>query len=80
MKIKEIDVFIYEDDIKKDQKIVYGTRLPPGNGSLKAKLIIEMPEKEITITESQFDKAWTGSQPSSVHFEYLTDIKKELGF
>lgn len=84
MKTKEIDVVIYKEDggdydltsyIGRSKLNEYGVN------SFKAKLIIELPEKKIEITESQFDEAW--SKISRVFVDdSLTaqDLKKELGF
>lgn len=68
---KVVDVFISETHLNCDKKLVYSASGAIRNGVfskpgiLKAKLIIEIPEKKIEITESDFDSA------NACAFEYL---------
>jgi len=83
MKTKEIDVWIprcrvYEQDIEtystKDEAIRQWD-----DEIYKAKLIIELPEKKIEITESEFDAAYSRALSSYTRFPKEA-IKKQLGF
>lgn len=46
----------------------------------KAKLIIEIPEQKIEITESQFDEAFLNSLFRNNDCVDLMNLKKKLGF
>lgn len=79
MKTREIEGWVYPDST-----ILY-ERFPDNFdeiGGLKARLIIEIPEKKITISESEFDKSLGGLIfESSRLFEaekFLTNIKQRL--
>lgn len=63
MKTKEIEVYITPDDFKnlqndQDKDWYAAINRVSDMGDLKARLIVYEPEKSVTITESQFDKAW----------------------
>jgi hypothetical protein len=83
MKTKEIDVWV-QDTLVSDAYDYSGyIHRKPKDGYLKAKLIIEIPEKKITITESEFEEVW--SRYISCHqgfsdINYMISFKKELGF
>jgi len=55
MKTKEIDVWVRHDEIDSNGISCQTNR--HDKWQLRAKLIIEIPEKKIEITESQFDEA-----------------------
>jgi hypothetical protein len=44
---------------------------------VKAKLIIELPERKVEITESQFDEAWLKAVGTTYDRDRI-DLKKEL--
>lgn len=80
MKTKEFDVWVDKDDF--GYGIDYGMwKLKKTvNCTLKAKLIVQIPEKKIEITESEFDKAIMNNfQIQSLNRNWC-DMKKELGF
>lgn len=85
MKTKEIEVWVYENDLEKAQKngtkgVYFTLEYPDDSSFKKAKLIIDLPEKKIEITESQFDEAWRLSATavnSTVHQSYL-NLKQKL--
>lgn len=65
MRTKEIDVKLYEPDLKlldhrgmpvydKDHLMINEKHFR----ILNAKLLIELPERKVEITEGQFDEAW----------------------
>lgn len=84
MKIKEINVFVPEyidhDDvegiIEDDGNLVGDIMYIDGVEFYRAKLIIEIPEKKIEITESQLTEAFRRSQGAG-HF--LKELIKQLG-
>ncbi len=73
---KEIDVWVdkkvADDRCPELNHVIY---LDERVNMTKARLIIEMPEKKIEITESQFDEVWE----DRVGYN-SKDIKKLLGF
>jgi hypothetical protein len=83
MKTKEIEVWVNDNFI--EYKVGIGDvvrdigfeQFINGNKATKAKLIIEIPEKKIEITESEFDEAVGNVGLGSNMTKYL---KKELGF
>lgn len=82
MKTKEIDVLVSKSDINMnsvDIEVINHQRdYHPRNDQYKAKLIIEIPEKKIEITESEFDKAYSKCFiETNLGFMRL---KEELGF
>ena len=81
IRTKEIDVYVHQGFLDKgwDCMSVMERSTPP-EFTLKAKLLIEIPEKKITITESQFDAAISRASGMAVNYNYVNDIKKELGF
>lgn len=86
-KTKEIDVWVPEYT---DETLCEDIALKPQDDGvqwLKAKLIIELPEKKITMTESQFEDMCFYienncyiKKDESVHYHALKYIEKELGF
>jgi hypothetical protein len=83
MKTKEIDLWVEYDGVM--NSIKRGTHL--GNeisanrnccssSAVKAKLIIELPEQKVEITENQLDRLWIKYNLEGK----LEDIKKQLGF
>lgn len=60
MRTKEINGWVYKSESGDYNNSLFHTKFPLNfhdlNG-VKAKLIIEVPEKKITISESEFDKA-----------------------
>jgi hypothetical protein len=94
MKTKEIDVWgykntlnrVFEDNIMCD---LFTEQEIKKFGNLKleemyrAKLIIEIPEKKIEITESEFDEACLSAgeyEDYDRRYVYIDKLKKELGF
>jgi hypothetical protein len=61
--------------ITKDPVIVHGFKVRHEDREMiKAKLIIEIPEKKIEITESQFDEAWKEMHKSPLSdYEFLKE-------
>ena len=93
MKTKEIDVWItidrYRQMLNNEFETGYYSLKEEGTGDeVKAKLIIEIPEKKIEITESQFDVAFFCNSIRDYKFKdevhlnavKLNKVKKELGF
>lgn len=63
MKTKEIEVWVtdtFVDQVDSKHLSYIPTFAQPVEGTkcTKARLIIELPEKKITISESQFDELW----------------------
>lgn len=82
MKTKEIDVWVNSELINRwhCQEI---NNCKTTIHNLKAKLIIEIPEKKIEITESDLDRAYQvyfNNEESFTSGHFLKVIKKELGF
>ena len=78
MKTKEIDVWICSDFLNGHEEIfdsISEKKIDEFN--IKAKLIIEIPEKKIEITESEFDEAYANAGFSNNLYD---NFKKELGF
>jgi hypothetical protein len=67
---KEFDVFV-RDEIKLPINGFWCQNIQAGGYNIKAKLIIEMPEKYITITETDFDDAISSLGCSN--FSYLRE-------
>lgn len=86
MKTKEIEVWVSEFTAKCNIPIGSTTcfTIEPDKEqgyTFKAKLIIETPEKKVTITESDIDKAFkTAGQNFISSFYFKEALKKELGF
>lgn len=79
MKTKEIDCWISARHIDMDwvQIPVYKDG---GSRDIKAKLLIEIPERKVEITESQFDQAVTKHKHRySSARGFWDELKKELG-
>ena len=79
MKTKEIDVWVHE----KDMMVVRFTE-PMSSLYQKAKLVIELPEKKIEITESELRNAIlyaNTKEPSySANERHIRITKERLGF
>lgn len=79
---KEIDVWVNGSEIKKlqpdctDSFTVYTKDC--FSPSIKAKLIIELPERKVEITESMFDEAWEKFRSQGSADFYREEIKKKL--
>jgi hypothetical protein len=83
MKTKEINTWIYKNkDIDMCDHLTIKTQDPLSDNYYKAKLIIEIPEKKIEITESQLEKAYKRAygRVNKHEAHYFNLIKKELGF
>ena len=84
---KELDLWVYDTFLKyPDSELHSICAYKNKQGDmLKAKLIIELPEKKIEITESQFDETLKEFLEDS-WFSYVKDlppldsVKKKLGF
>jgi hypothetical protein len=68
MKTREIEVWVSKDVLdhlidEPESNLVGSTvfKRPTDHWSVKAKLIIEIPERKVEITESEFDAAAWGS-------------------
>lgn len=59
MKTKEINVWVSPSDLgnKYFSVVQESADCPMKGDSVKAKLIIELPERKVTITESEFEEA-----------------------
>jgi len=85
VKNKEIECFVHRDLIEKlwDQAVV-SKSIKSKKDHYSAKLIIEIPEKKIEITESDFDRAISlyGAHNLEVktYSGLVKTLKKELGF
>lgn len=85
MKTKEIDVWINRENIKADNPCLIDLYTDLNKYKreyygepIKVKLIIEVPEKKIEITEEQLDDIWNdGVYANARRYEKK---KKELGF
>ena len=80
MKTKTIDVWVsnivYDRQPSKTLRSIgfeYSINRP-----IKAKLLLPIPEKKITITESEFDKAW--AKVPHLQTGAITSLKNILGF
>jgi hypothetical protein len=83
MKTREIDVWVNTRRLDH----VYLTVIPEAKGFelihrdrsafVKAKLIIEIPEKKIEITESQFDDVWNACYNKRISLEDFRDIVRK---
>ena len=91
MNTKEINVFIDMSDMGKSQKLVFDANLVAKgfdtSNLLMAKLIVQIPERKIEITEDQLEKAfwkfaveWGLNAPRNFSEKGLDIIKRELGF
>jgi len=86
MKTKEFDCFVHKRVLS--QKDMYSEiRFFDCEDHIKAKLIIEIPDKKIEITESQFDEIFkklscfgVGSKLWHIYRNFHREYKKELGF
>lgn len=81
MKIEKIDVWI---DLDQATSAINGVwSIDKRSGWVKAKLIIELPEKSITLTESDFDLIVGNA--SVVRWKdnlaiHIDNLKRDLGF
>tara|TARA_R110002096_G_scaffold232683_2_gene422604 strand:+ start:6646 stop:6921 length:276 start_codon:yes stop_codon:yes gene_type:complete len=91
MKTEEIDVWVDRDEFDNydaaDCTYVLLHEKNITSVYLKAKIIIEMPEKTITVTESEFDEAIKAHGEQDLRYRELvidnvfaSKLKKELGF
>lgn len=84
MKTKEIEVYVHEgfenwdDDSCLIHSNVYNKKHT--NYTVKAKLIIEIPEKKIEITESDFERIVKEYAVIDDGSNVWRDLKKDLGF
>jgi len=88
MRTKEIEVYIKEKDFQESNNgenhltsVSYylKSELKTHLKYLKAKIIIEIPEKTVTITEGQFNKAYDVFL-EDCPFPRVSELKKALGF
>ena len=83
MKTKTIDVWVDEKQFEKydmyDCDYLLESEKDPDIDYLKAKIIVELPEKKIEITESEFDRKWEYAIGNNFD-EDLDSFKQELGF
>ena len=86
MKTKEIEVWIGKsvllDKTESFYQIVTNQKDAEAHRftMIKARLIVEIPEQKIEITESQLEEAWNESPHTSPSFGAFDDFKKALGF
>lgn len=82
MKKKEIEVFINKNELAsfgvETERAVIWRNYPATNEVLKARLIVELPEKKITITESEFDEAWITDGVTMETQEAMLSLKQKL--
>lgn len=81
-KTREIEGWVYKSDIA-NERYNFNQRMPDNFkdiGAVKAKLIIEVPEKRISISESEFDEAWKwlDSQWSIPDSDMGKELKQKL--
>lgn len=81
-KIKEIDVWVTPKILESTSSNNFYVQTYEGDTAfLKAKLIIEIPDKKITISESEFENAFLKTYEDSLSFtDHMDLIKKELDF
>jgi len=79
MKTKEIDVWVLKECVRHTYNSGSWNTKESLDFNVKAKLIIEIPEKKIEITESEFDEAVTAVIIRDGYYCTKT-LKKELGF
>jgi len=81
MKTKTIEVWVWKSDINNKHSISIYPKADRSweNELFKAKLIIEIPEKKIEITEDAIDEAFDTCVFSYDDHE-VENFKKELGF
>ena len=84
MKTIKLDVWVdrdYKPEMAQDNSILVYKEIEDtyGTDPIKATLTIEIPEKKITITESEFDKKWEYAIGNNFD-EDLDSFKQELGF
>ena len=67
MKTKEITVWVDPDEVVNDAWTLCHADFYKGEltGMVKARLIIEVPEKKISISESEFEKAFDYIRPKN---------------
>ena len=86
MKTKEIEIWIGKsvllDKIESFYQIVTNQKDAETNRftMVKARLIVEIPEQKIEITESQLEAAWNKSTHTSFSSVSFYHFKKALGF
>jgi len=86
MKTKEIEVWIGKsvllDKIESFYQIVTNQKDAETHRftMVKARLIVEIPEQKIEITESQLEAAWNKSTHTSFSSVSFYHFKKALGF
>lgn len=87
MKTKEIEIKLFQCDLdrlisqQEGSSWVYREKYPLRNDVqkiVKAKLIIEVPERKIELTESQFDEAWMKSEFGNTPEEHKKNVMKKL--
>lgn len=85
MKTIEHEVYIFKDHFKNypinECDLHLEKEIDFKDHYLKAKLIVEIPEKRITITESEFDKIVENFNFHAMPYSAVLDnFKKEIGF
>lgn len=77
-KVKEIEVWVDPKEDEFASRVVYVSQFQPRY--VKARLIIELPEKKITITEKEFWDAYDNSHTSgpNSHSEVFEKMKQKL--
>lgn len=79
MRTKEIDVWVSEGAFKNPKHKHETVSLHEVVGSVKAKLIITLPERKVEISESQFDEAWDKAlELRGFCKAFLPELKKQL--
>ena len=76
IKTKEIDVWVDSDKITHNEFYVYDYEQRTKTSMYKAKLVIEIPEKKIDITESALDTFLDNIQSGML----ISQAKENLGF
>jgi hypothetical protein len=76
-RVKEIDVWVCPDELIGETQEPWVTDMPV-KGYTKAKLLIEMPERKIEITESDYDDAREVWDMDKTVAQNLTAMKKKL--
>ena len=78
MKTKEIDVWVLKECVRHTYNSGSWNTKESLDFNVKAKLIIEIPEKKIEITESDFDEWYFNKVGHAL--SKMQEDKRELGF
>ena len=81
MKTKEIKGYVCKHALKSFESLTEGYNLVVCNrqngADIKISLVVEIPEKKITISESEFEAAWLNAV-GTIYDKDKTDLMKAL--